>query len=212
MPLWLLKQSNEEQVTRLFELLRKLPTALHWYLEQAVFPSYTQHQHIKLSASGQELGGSMLFPARIGFSGTPSDLLPLDLGRCGYERGSDGEMLHVLTSEAYMRVDFVESGWTVESLLRRVATAEPRFHALIDTGALITGLGNRGVAKRLLGLGLGRWCEGVVFLDETDEKVPLATATAVQLPCDRHATAMRPLCGRYATAMRPPRDRYATAV
>ena len=39
----------------------------------------------------------MLFSRRIGFSGTPSDLLPLDLGRCGYERGSDGKMLHVLT-------------------------------------------------------------------------------------------------------------------
>jgi hypothetical protein len=29
----------------------------------------------------QELGGEMLFPSRLGFSGTPSDLLPLDLGR-----------------------------------------------------------------------------------------------------------------------------------
>ena len=89
-PLWLLKQSNEEQITRLFELLRKLPSAIHFYLENCVFITYTQHQHIKLSSSGQELGGSMLFPSRIGFSGTPSDLLPLDLGRCGYEQGSDG--------------------------------------------------------------------------------------------------------------------------
>lgn len=77
----------------------------------------------------------MLFPARLGFSGTPSDLLPIDLGSCGYEQGSDGQMLHVLTSDQYMHVDFVESGWTVESLLDRVANAEPRFHALIDTGA-----------------------------------------------------------------------------
>ena len=79
-PLWLLKQSNEEQVGRLFQLLRRLPQAIHWYLEQTIFPTYTQHQRIKLSASGQELGGAMLFPSRIGFSGTPSDLLPLDLG------------------------------------------------------------------------------------------------------------------------------------
>jgi hypothetical protein len=176
-PLWLLKQSNEEQVMRLFELLRKLPMAIHWYLEQCVFPTYTQHQHIKLSASGQELGSEMLFPSRVGFSGTPSDLLPLDLGRCGYEEGSDGQMLHVLTNERYTRVDFVASGWTVDSLLERVANSEPRFHALIDTGALITGLGNKGVAQRLLDVGLGRWCEGVVFLDESDEKVILVKAT-----------------------------------
>jgi hypothetical protein len=63
--------------------------AIHWYLEQVVFPTYTQHQHIKLSASGQELGGAMLFPSRVGFSGTPSDLLPLDLGRCGYAESPD---------------------------------------------------------------------------------------------------------------------------
>ena len=176
-PLWLLKQSNEEQVTRLFELLRKLPTAIHWYLEQTVFPTYTQHQHIKLSSSGQELGGAMLFPARVGFSGTPSDLLPLDLGRCGYELGSDGQMIHVLTNPSYVRVDFMASGWTVDTLLEYVATAAPRFHALIDTGALITGLGNRGVAKRLLELGLGKWCEGVVFLDDNDEKVIYVKAT-----------------------------------
>lgn len=104
-PLWLLKQSNDEQVprrsdapqaqlerqplsdaksvpptpsrnpqpqpqvARLFDLLHKLPDTVHWYLEHTVFPTYTQHQHIKLSASGQELGGSMLFDQRIGFSG-----------------------------------------------------------------------------------------------------------------------------------------------
>ena len=38
-------------------------------------------------------------------------------------------------------------------------------------GALVTGLGNEGVARALLERGLGRWCEGVVFLDENDEKV-----------------------------------------
>ena len=76
-PLWLLKQSNDEQMTKLFDLLRKLPSTIHWYLHHVVFPTYMQHQRTKLSASGQELGGAMLFPNRIGFSGTPSDLLPL---------------------------------------------------------------------------------------------------------------------------------------
>ena len=64
--------------------LTPTPNPYTRYLEQTVFPTYTQHQHIKLSSSGQELGGAMLFPSRLGFSGTPSDLLPLDLGRWGY--------------------------------------------------------------------------------------------------------------------------------
>ena len=32
-------------------------------------------------------GGDMLFDRRLGFSGTPSDLLPVELGKCEYERG-----------------------------------------------------------------------------------------------------------------------------
>lgn len=30
----------------------------------------------------------MLFGRRIGFSGTPSDLMPIELGLCGYEKGT----------------------------------------------------------------------------------------------------------------------------
>lgn len=105
------------------------------------------------------------------------DLLPLDLGKCGYERGSDGKMLSVLTDPNVLSAQFAPSGWTVRSLLRDVATAEPRFNALIDTGALITGLSNKQVAKYMLAHGLGRWCEGVVFLDEHDEKMILVKAT-----------------------------------
>ena len=176
-PLWLLKQSNDEQMTRLYKLLRTLPSTIHWLLENVTFPSYMQHQTLKLSASGQELGGSMLFGRRIGFSGTPSDLLPLDLGKCGYEKGSEGKMLHVLTDPSVMSTQALEGGWTVTSLLRHVATATPSHSALIDTGALITGLSNRQVAQQLLDLGLSRWCEGVVFLDENDEKMILVKAT-----------------------------------
>jgi len=43
---------------------------------------------VKLSESGQALGGDMLFGRRIGFSGTPSDLMPIELGQCGYEKGA----------------------------------------------------------------------------------------------------------------------------
>ena len=176
-PLWLLKQSNDEQMGRLYHLLRKLPSCVHYLLEQVVFPSFMQHQLHKLSASGQELGGSMIFDRRIGFSGTPSDLLPLDLGRCGYERGSEGKMMHVLSDPKVMSTQGIESGWKVKTLLQLVATARPRFKALIDTGALITGYSNRQVAERLLKYGLHTWCEGVVFLSEEDEKMILVKAT-----------------------------------
>ena len=44
--------------------------------------------------------------------------------------------------------------------------ADPKAHALIDTGALITGLGNEEVARYLLDHGLD--FEGVVFFNEAD--------------------------------------------
>ena len=143
MPLRLLKRSNAEQMTKLFALLKRSPAAIHWYLEQFVFPEFMRHQKVKLSASGQEVGGDLLFPRRIGFSGTPSDLLPVELGKCGYEEGSDGYMLQVLTDPALVSYALVEEAWTVESLLKGISNAtDPPIRALIDTGALITGLSN----------------------------------------------------------------------
>ena len=134
------------------------------------------HQKAKLSASGQELGGKMLFRNRIGFSGTPSDLLPRDLGKCGYERTSDGQMMHVLTNPEVVSVVSTPFDWSVERLLHQVSTAEPHFNALIDTGALITGLSNLEVAQMLLRKGI-LWCEGVVFLNSDDVKMILVRST-----------------------------------
>ena len=51
-------------------------------------------------------------------------VLSMDLGlattmavptRCGYEQGSDGQMLHVLTNPRHVCVAFMESGWSVHS-------------------------------------------------------------------------------------------------
>lgn len=96
----------------------------------------------------------MLFSRRIGFSGTPSDLLPIELGRCGYEKGSDGKMMAYLTSPEIVSYEVVDEGWSVHGLLERIATADPPYHALIDTGALITGMSNFEVAQYLLAHGL----------------------------------------------------------
>jgi hypothetical protein len=93
----------------------------------------------------------MLFKFRIGFSGTPNNLLPLELGQCHYEGGSDGKMLHVLTNNDIVSYEDMPRDWNVQSLLIRIATSSsPRFHSLIDTGALITNMSNLQVAKFLI--------------------------------------------------------------
>ena len=161
---------DREQVDALYRLLYKLPHVVEYYLKNFVFPVTCRHQGVKLSACGQALGGNMVFQHRFGFSGTPSDLLPKELGRCHYEKGSDAKMIHFLTDVNVTSYEYIDKGWQVCTLLDKVSSAN--CNALIDTGALITGLSNYEVALYLLQKGLeGK--EGVVFLDESDRKMIL---------------------------------------
>ena len=174
-PLWLLKASNDEQMAGLFALLKRHPATIHWYLEQIIFPTFMQHQTVKISSSGTDVGGEIVFQRRIGFSGTPSDLLPISLGQCGYERGADGKMIHTLTDPAVTSTMDTPMGWTVPGLLDQIISSEPHFNALIDTGALITGMSNLEVAQYIAHR--SAWCDGVVFLDSRDEKRIYVKAT-----------------------------------
>jgi hypothetical protein len=97
---------------------------------------------MKLSASGQEIGGDLVFGRRMGFSGTPSDLVPVEFRPCQFEEGDDGKIISTLTSPATVSYTTMPGDWTVNSLLNMIATADPPYHALIDTGALITGMSN----------------------------------------------------------------------
>ncbi len=73
----------------------------------------------------------------------------------------------------------------MEQVLERIATAEnPRFNALIDTGALITGYSNQEVAKQLLDRGLS-WCDGVIFLDDDDKQQVFVRATGRVVSADQ---------------------------
>ena len=153
LPLQLIDPQDEEHIRPFFELLRDLPAIILFYLDRVVFPEVCQHQRGRLSASGQALGGELLFERRIGFSGTPSSLLPREMGACHYESGTDGRILHTVVSPQVMSTCAVPDDWSVLSLLRLVATHEDKYSALIDCGALVTGLSNRDVAAFLLSNG-----------------------------------------------------------
>lgn len=181
-PLRLIDPNDPDQFIVLYNLLHKSPHVIHYYLVEMIFPMVMRHQSLKLSASGQELGGEMLFTSKLCFSGTPSDLLPLELGSCQYEQGSDGCMMSYLTSTKIVTYEVIEPDWSVESLLLNIATkTNPPHHALIDTGALITGMSNREVAMFLLKNGLYNF-EGVVYLDENDVKMILLRSTFTAVP------------------------------
>lgn len=121
-PLQLVDPRDQEQFKVLYPLLCKLPHTVMFYLNELIFPEVLAHQGLKLSTCGQELGGEMLFGRRIGFSGTPSDILPRELGSCQYERGSDGRVVHYLTSPNVVRHVNIASGWNVFTILDLIAT------------------------------------------------------------------------------------------
>jgi len=51
-------------------------------------------------------------------------------------------MITYLTDPSIVSYEVIEEGWSVKSLLNQIANADPPYHALIDTGALITGMTN----------------------------------------------------------------------
>ena len=138
-PLHLLDLKDDQHMSVTYNLLRNISPVIYYYLHNFVFPLTMEHHHEKVSASGQDLGGEMLFGRRVGFSGTPSDLLPEELGQCQYDEGTDGKIVHFLTSEKIVGARLLGADWSVKKLLDDIATANPPFHVLLDCGALITG-------------------------------------------------------------------------
>ncbi|GLE02888.1 hypothetical protein PINS_up011752 [Pythium insidiosum] len=171
LPLPLFQLRDASQVARLHSLVASLSGVVYYYVRQHVFPSCMNFQKLKVSACGHELGSNELFSRRIGFSGTPSNLLPLDLGECYYEPRSDGSIFTALTNPRIVSIER-KVNWSARSLLLDIARANPPFHALIDTGALITGFENHEVAAFLLEH-LPAEMEGVVFLDQDDRQMIL---------------------------------------
>ena len=80
---------------------------------------------MKLSANGQDVGGAMLFNRRIAFSGTPSSLLPLEMGDCVYQMGDDAKMLKTLTEPSVVSSYDLPTAWDVPSLLEDAARFFP---------------------------------------------------------------------------------------
>jgi hypothetical protein len=192
-PLELVQLEDDSQVSEIFRLLRKHGPVARFFLVTTVFPFVCKHLEAKLSASGQELGTDLLFEGRCGFSGTPNDLIPLELGACDFEPGSEGEFLSTLTTERVVSIDSVvargmeyvdasgQTTWSVRRMLTALANADPPYHALIDCGALVTGLSNAETARFLLRVGL-QSMRGVVYMDDQNEKMVIMRGRPEPVP------------------------------
>jgi hypothetical protein len=185
LPLELFQPDDRAQMDTLMRVLFKVPEVVLYFLTQHVFTKVMRHQTTKLQASGVDLGSDILFGLRLGFSGTPSDLLPTQLRPCHYEPGSEAEIIRVLTNPRFVSHETL-SNWSVHSLLRHVAQRKfpNRFHALIDTGALITGMNNEEVARYLLAHGL-EGLDACVFLDGNDCQMVVDRSGGHAVPLNR---------------------------
>ncbi len=94
---------------------------------------------------------------------------PVRCRPCHFERGTEAEIIRVLTDPSLVTVEVVPE-WTTKKLLRLVARAGTRYGALIDTGALVTGMANEAVARFLLDEGLQGF-DACVFLDNRDRQM-----------------------------------------
>ena len=111
-PLEWLDCRDSAQLDLAYEVLKSSPFLMEFYLHE-LFPRLLRHCDSKLSANGQDLGGDILCSSRLGFSGTPNDLLPKALGACRYASGDDAKMLTALSDLEVVDVAMVEDGWTV---------------------------------------------------------------------------------------------------
>ena len=111
----------------------------------------------------------------------------VEMNGCHYEFGSEALFVRTLASPTYVKPTVIESDWSVTGLLDQIA--EGNFHALIDTGALITGMTNEEVARYLLRNGL-KGMKGCVYLDNSDEKMVVLREGGKPIPLDRCGVAM----------------------
>jgi hypothetical protein len=171
LPLEFFQPADPAQMAHFTRACRRLPQVVAYHLHGHVFPATTASQRVKLSTSGHDLGSRFLFETRLGFSGTTSDQVPLSLLPVGFESASEAAIFTTLTSARCVMSSRLPH-WTVFSLLQWVAGHPQRFSALIDIGALITGLSNKAVAAALLTLGMPH-ADGCVYLDSADRRMVL---------------------------------------
>ena len=139
-------------------MLRRLPEAIHWYLNETVFPDYLRHQRHKVRVLDFNATGQLIIEWYCtGFCQRPghwwqhalstsyrllrnaqvaehfarryphshslylSDLMPVELGKCDYEKGSDGKMYTVLTDPDVVSFEMIQPDWKVTLLLDNIA-------------------------------------------------------------------------------------------
>lgn len=113
-----------------FTACRMLPQVVQYHLNTNVFPAVTPAQQVKLSTSGHDLGSGLVWKTVLGFTGTPSEMVPVKLLPVGFEAASEASIFTTLVSKTHVMSTHLPA-WTPLSLLTWVAHHPQQFSALI---------------------------------------------------------------------------------
>ncbi|CAH0380841.1 unnamed protein product [Bemisia tabaci] len=145
--------SDEQCLNKVHEFLSCNPPAILFYLNQFVFMLDAMQYLYKISANAHSLVG---YNAALGFSGTDDRKLTMPFQikslRSATQEGTNGKLLSVLTQErnsSYHSLQVEDTNTLLEQLCTYVSK-QSHCHALIDAGALVTGLSNYETALFLL--------------------------------------------------------------
>ena len=119
----ILKISNDEEMALVFDVLKSHSEVIDYYLHTILFPKFMRFQKVKLQASAQEIGSQMMFHNRLGFSGTPSNVIPKLLGDCEFEPGSQARIIATMTNPDVVTHEFMDSNWNAQKILDKIADA-----------------------------------------------------------------------------------------
>ncbi|KAF2216080.1 hypothetical protein CERZMDRAFT_34270 [Cercospora zeae-maydis SCOH1-5] len=161
---------------KIFPHLRYAKTAIDWFLSHVVFPKDVKEYPSKLSSSGCDLGRKKLLPTK-GFSGTQDAkiVLPLDVEQLelSAQKHTDALVLSYLlqsgNSVTGMAPPQDTSVTDADQLLDMLVQLSPPIDVVLDPGAQILELDNRGVAETWLSRCDEAKKEAAIYCNDNDE-------------------------------------------
>ncbi|CAH0766046.1 unnamed protein product [Bemisia tabaci] len=164
---------NKQCLEQVHKFLSGNSMAIFFYLDEFVFLEEAMQYLKKISANAHSLVG---YNAALGFSGTDDRkiTMPFEIkSLCSStQKGTNGKLLSVLTQERNKNYHSIEAKDT-ENLLGQLceyASNHQQCHALIDSGALVTGLSNYNVAKFLL-KNLPSHLQGILYFSDKSNRL-----------------------------------------
>jgi hypothetical protein len=171
----------EDQVQRqaIFKLLKRNKRIADFYLSTFVFPKEAKEFSLKLSTSGWDIAENRTYPTT-GFSGTNDNryLLPLSI--------SQRDLPELLSTNAVVLENLLRpennhyhcaekdgNRLSVDQLLDLIVAELPSIHVVLDVGAQVLELDNRGVAEHWLAKVPSVSVQAAVFFNNDDELVVL---------------------------------------